>query len=423
MDFTAFDVHDITPTEGEYQFAVEQKLLKEATASTGLLAVAGARADYGTTKITIYAHQLRLQTFNQAAFCEVFIPLTEQGSNPRLEPGHEVSFVFGHKGLALAASTFPGAILNFRFSADTKILHIEQGETIARELTSARETFTDYHVRIGDKRRIGKVNPVILRQGVDYLEPFAKKDDVEANFSLIEFRNGSVVGGSPAAVGQFSSPLFHNLELKIKHEIIATLKKVLGRFNPEKTYLFETENYYILRDDHLFFGFERFLHKFPPLDKFWELSSEAFVRVPRSQLLTGLLTISLFRTEPDAFVRLHVEGAGLDTRLHLTTRNPADVASTTTLECSRQAHPSYAATATFPAWDLYLNVHAFIDIVTYFHSAHVQFEILGEKAVLVTDAGDGFEAKTLLAASPAEQVAKLKARVAQTKPGPGPKTR
>jgi hypothetical protein len=73
------------------QFAVEQKFLKEATAATGL-ATAGAHP-YGATNLTIYAHQLRLQTFNQAAFCEVFIPLTEQGSNPRLEPGHEISFV------------------------------------------------------------------------------------------------------------------------------------------------------------------------------------------------------------------------------------------------------------------------------------------------------------------------------------------
>jgi hypothetical protein len=418
-DFTAFDVHGITPTEGEYQFAVEQELLKEATAFTGLV----ASANYGNTKITIYAHQVRLQTFNQAAFCEVFIPLTEQGSNPRLEPGHEVSFVFEHAGLASAANTFPGAILNFRFSADTKILHIEQGETIARESTAARETFTDYHVKIGAKRLIGKVNPVILRLGVAYLQPFAKKDDVQANFSLIEFRGGSVVGGSAAALGQFSSTLFHSLQLKIKHEVIAILIKVLARFKPEQTFLWETETYYILRDENFYFGFERSTHSFPALERFWLMPSEAYVLVPRSQLLSGLLTISLFRTEPDHdFVQLHIEGAGSDTRLYMTTRNLAGVPSTTTLECSRQAYPRYTDTATFPVWDLYVNVHAFIKIVMRFDSAHVQFEILGDKAVLVSDAGDEFEAKTLLAASTAEQVAKLKAKSAQTKTGSGIKT-
>jgi hypothetical protein len=311
------------------------------------------------------------------------------------------------------------------FEARVRTLLRERDENFtegAREATSSRETFTDYHVKIGTKRLIGKVNPVILRQGVAYLQPFAKKDDVQANFSLLEFRDGSVVGGSAAALAQFSSPLFHNLQLKIKHEIIAILKKILARFNPEKTFLLETDSYYILRDDNIFFGFERYAHSFPPLEKFWLMPSEAYVLVPRSQLLTGLLTISLFRTEPDAFVQLRVEGVGNDTRLYMTTRNLADVPSTTTLECSRQAYPSYTTTATFPVWDLYLNVHAFINIVTCFDSAHVQFEILGDKAVLVSDAGDEFEAKTLLAASTAQQVAKLKARTAQTKAGSGTKT-
>src|SRR5271165_3764287 len=246
-DFTAFDVHDITPAEGEYLFAVEQKFLKEATAATAL-ATAGAYANYGTTKLTIYVHQLRLQTFNQAAFCEVFIPLTEQGSNPRLEPGHEISFLFDHAGLASIANIFPGAIINFRFAATTKMLHIEQGEVQAREVTFNPETFTDYHVKIGTKRLIGKVNPVMLRQGVAYLQPFARKDDVQANLSLIEFRDGCVVGGSAAALGMFTSSLFNNLQLKVKHEIIATLEKMLARFNPEKTFLLETDSYYILHD-------------------------------------------------------------------------------------------------------------------------------------------------------------------------------
>ena len=78
--------------------------------------------------------------------------------------------------------------------------------------------------------------------------------------------------------------------------------------------------------------------------------------------------------------------------------------------------------ATFPAWDLYVNVHAIIKIVTSFDSAHVQFEVLDSRALLVSDAGDGFEAKTLFAASTAEQVAKLKAKAAQTKAGSGTKT-
>jgi hypothetical protein len=89
------------------------------------------------------------------------------------------------------------------FEARVRTLLRERDENFtegAREATSSRETFTDYHVKIGTKRLIGKVNPVILRQGVAYLQPFAKKDDVQANFSLLEFRNGSVVGGSAAVV-------------------------------------------------------------------------------------------------------------------------------------------------------------------------------------------------------------------------------
>jgi hypothetical protein len=224
-----------------------------------------------------------------------------------------------------------------------------------------------------------------------------------------------------AALAQFSSPLFHNLQLKIKHEIIAILKKILARFNPEKTSWRPTATTSCgTTTSSSVSSATRTASRRSRNSS--SMPSEVYVLVPGSQLLTGLLTISLFRTEPDAFVQLHVEGVGNDTRLYMTTRNLADVPSTTTLECSRQAYPSYTTTATFTVWDLYLNVHAFINIVTCFDSAHVQFEILGDKAVLVSDAGDEFEAKTLLAASTAQQVAKLKARTAQTKAGSGTKT-
>ena len=189
----------------------------------------------------------------------------------------------------------------------------------------------------------------------------------------------------------------------------------MGRFNPEKTFLLETDSYYILRDDKLFFGFERYAHTFPDLKLFFKIPSDSYVLVPRAQLLTGLLTISLFCTDPEAFVQLRVEGAGNDTRLDMTTWNLAGVPSTTTLECSRQAHPGY--NPTFAIWDLYLNTHAFTKIVMAFDFAGVQFEILEFKAVLVSDVGHNFTAKTLLAASTGEQVAKQRARAAQTTAG------
>jgi len=415
-DFSEFNTPDYIPTAGEYVFSVEQKFLKAATSITRLTASA-SKSSFGTAKVTLFSSKMRLATFNQTAFSEVFIPV--HGEVQGIEEGKEISFIFDQNILAKIASTFVDAVITFIFNADKNLLVITSDKT-RLELSTAPETdFVKYHSKIGDPTYLNKINTEVLRKGLNYVASFVKKDDIQLNLSLIDVKDQMMVGGAYSAIGIFQSPAFLEIEFKVKYEIIGILEKIAGHFHDANTHLFETENFYILRDENLYFGFEKTTFNFPPVAQFFQAPTTGDqILIPRGQLLNSLYKLSVVSIDKDLLVQVKITGSGNDSEIYLATKDSTGKISEDTLQIYRGAEEDKD-----PAYDdreYYLNIAALIKIVNHFESANVQFREISGKAILIEDEDDLYQATTILsmlneAQVQAQKAAKDKAKLSASK--------
>lgn len=401
-DFSDFNSQDITPDTGEYNFSVEQKYLKEACSTTRL--TTSSRAAFGAVKVTIFRNKLRLATFNQAAFSEMLIPLSSPSTS--IEDGKEVSFIFDHSVLSKISTTFIDAIISGTFVAEKNLLVLRSGETRLELSTFPKTEFIEYHTKIGEPVLKSTINPEVLRKGVRYAAPFVKKDDIQLNLSLIDIRNGQVLGGGYASIGVFSTEALKNIDIKVKYENIKTFEAMLSKFNVENTHLFETDSFYIMRDENLYFGFEKTTFSFPPVDSFFKVQPDDFTLIPRAQFLNSLYKLSVVSIDRDLLVRLQLEGSGADAKITLTTKDSSGKQSRDILSVYR--NHAEGQKSTFEAWDVNVNIASLIKIIGHFESANVQLEKLANKALMVVDEGEGYKANTILSLLTEDQVQKVK---------------
>lgn len=404
-DFSDFNAQDVVPDDGTYVFSVEQKFLKEATAVTRL--TTAARGTFGVTKVTLFRDKLRLSTFNQTAFSEMLIPLHEK--TPSLADGQEISFIFDHAVLSKIANTFVDAIVSFQFIAEKHLLIITSGKTKLELSTFNKTDFTDYHAKLGSPEYKAQINPLTLRRGIQYAGTFVKKDDIQLNLSLIDVRDGQVLGGSYSAIGIYQAKALADQNVRIKYEVIQILDKILGKFHETNTHLFETDNYYILRDENLYLGFEKTEFSFPPVKAFLDIKATDHILVPRSNLLNALYKLSVVSVDRDLLVNIKLEGLGAQAVATLVTKDASGKESQDVLQVFRQA-ANGVDPASLEPWDININILAFIKIASHFESANVHLELLSGKAVAIKDSGDDFDATTILSLLNADQVAAVKAQ-------------
>lgn len=403
-DFTAFNAHDIVVTEGQYAFAVQQRHLKEATTITRFTTMV-SKGGFGAVKLTIYEDRLRLSTFNQAAFAEVFIPLEKKAEN--VSGGHEVSFIFDQNVLAKIAQSFVDAIIQFTYDAERSLLTITSGKTQLQLSTYAKIEFIDFHAKLGTPRYVAPLPTDTLRKAIGYSSLFVRKDDLQLNMSLLDVRDASVIGGNYASIGVFQTEEFSGLDFRVKYEIIKALEASLPRFDAANTHLFETDTFYIIRDANLYFGFEKTQSKFPAIAKFFELTAPDHVLIPRVQLLNALYKLSVVSVDRELLVRVQVEGAGTEAHLSLQTKDATGKTSRDDLAIVRNAN----GVSTYEPIDLYVNINAFIKVVSHFESANVQLEVLARKALVIKDEHEKeWQATTFLSALSEEAVAQQKAK-------------
>jgi len=82
---------------------------------------------------------------------------------------------------------------------------------------------------------------------------------------------------------------------------------MLGKFEGE-TRLTVTENYYIIRDLNLIFGFERCSYTFPSVEKLFNSKSETYARVNRDQLRNTLERLSTASMNENLLVEINISG-------------------------------------------------------------------------------------------------------------------
>jgi hypothetical protein len=405
-DFEIFNQADEEAVEGEYTFAVKQQELKEAVSVTKFT-VSSTNTRFGAVKITILPRGLKLSTFSQSSFSEIVIPLTEAGCPAVIKSDTPISFVFDHSLLSNIVAKFQDPIIYFTYQpradeSERGVLNVDsyvKGESPLRTVHSTYPLtdFTNYHAKTGKIKGLPSIpiSPEVLRKGLNYANLFIKKNDAYTALSVIEVRDGAVHSGFEGAIGVFKNPAF-DFELKVKYETKDIVEGMLGKFEGE-TRLTVTENYYIIRDLNLIFGFERCSYTFPSVEKLFNSKSETYARVNRDQLRNTLERLSTASMNENLLVEINISGEGSDGRITLSTRDDYGRVSSHQLVAVRKAIEEGVSSTQYPDWVMHVNIHAFIDVVNHFKSEHVDLEQrISGQAILIHDVVSGDDVQTLI---------------------------
>lgn len=396
-DFTDFDARDDITGEGEFEFSVEQRFLKEATRSTKLT-VGGSKDAYTTAQCTVFKDRMRIRTFNLSAFTEVIVPLSGEAVN--VEDGGEVTFIFDNVVLTRLADTIVGGVITFVLDAGKSLLEVHSGKTKLVLSTKERAAFVEYHSRLGRGVHVSAVNPQALKAALEFSTLFVKKDKVQLNYSLAEVRGGSVVGGSAASFGVYRSEGLEGFSLKVPFETLGILPKVLPRFNADNTHLFEFGDWYVLRDEALYFGWKKTSFAFPPVDRFFANPPDDFVLIPRSVFLNSLDRLSLVSANKELMVKLGVSGSGAEASLYLSTKDDAGRVSGDAMQVFRGAVDEGKGSA-FEPWEFSIHLGQLCRSLNHFSTANVRVEVIrgaAGGAICLQDMGESYAASTVLAA-------------------------
>lgn len=404
-DFTDFSVSDYTPSEGEYTFSVEQKWLRESTGVMKMVSAISSRGQGGGLKVTLYRGKIRLSTFNQAAFGEIFLPVFSGLRD--LE--QEVSFIFDLGVLAKIASSFGDAVIGFTYDAGKSLLTLQAGQTRLELSTYPPEDFVNYHDKLEEPTLISRLDPVAFKSALKYAGTFVKKDDISANLAIVDIRDGLVIGGSASSVGLYSSKFLEGLNFKVKYEVLGVLEKLLARFHATNTHLFDAGNFYLLRDENMFLGFEKSQFEFPSVDTFRNAELVESLLVPRPELIGSLNKLSVVSIDRDMQVCMSINGSGKDVEFSLSTTDSSGRKSTDRLQAHRSAEGDFTP-ADLKKQVFYVGLHALLKICGHFETANIAIKMNKEgatRAIFIEDGDDEtYSARTVMIVMTPEQMEK-----------------
>ena len=398
QDFTVFNQIDEESVSGEYSFYIEHHELEDAIGTTSQT-VSCSNTRKGYVKLMVFQNRIKFSTFDQSTFSEIVIPLVGECSAIK-DPKGSVSFVLDHLVLSNAISNCDEPIMNFTYTPEKSSLFVrkDQGSEGLTWTTYPLSEFTNYHAKIGtsfgDKL---KINPKVLQDGLRYADLFIKKDNAQTALSLIEVRDSAVHSGDQNAIGVYKSVGLAGLSMRIKYEIKDIVESMLGRFKQDNSYLFVTENHYIVRDENRFFGFEKCHETFPLVDNVFNKRSDTSVFIPRGPLLKTLNWISQ-PMDRDLRVEVRVTGAGADTMIFLKTKDPSGKPSNGKLKAERKSNREDVSLP-YEDWGMEVSFKSLKDLVDHFQTsktANVHWEILGGKVLLVRESDPDYDAKSLL---------------------------
>lgn len=379
-------------TEGEHTFSVDTKYLKYAC---GVLkhVSSGSKIAPNLVKIVIFENQLKIVGYNQITFTEIFIPLTKNSS---VRKGEEVSFIFDYPTLAKLVVSFEKHILEFTYRAEKELLIIISGATRLEISTQEETKFVRFHNKLLDITPIECVlNMETLQTALEYISLFLKKEDNPA-LSLLECRESAFLGGCSTAIIKFSSETFENVPLKFKQDCVTSLCKVLPFFSPTKVKLFETKNYFILRDQNLYFGIEKTELNFPSVKKLLASKIEESYVIPRANLLAALVKLSVVTVGGDSsFVEWKISQKSIDSILTLSIIDVSGKVSKDVIPIQRARTEEVPEEHSF-----FLNFNILSKIISFFEkSSEVYVEKIPEKGVVFKDRGASFFTSTILSVS------------------------
>lgn len=377
LDFTDFNAKSERIISGEYIFEVEQKFLKEATKIIGF----SSPSSSGLVTITMFKDKIKLASFNTSVFLEEFIPLVNPNANI-----DKISFHFDRELLNKVALKFVDSKIKFKYMAEKGILVVCSGNTRLELAVSVDlNLIVDYHLKLNNPTYLGKVNTERLKDAVKYLSYFVQKEGAKKNLLQADCMNKVLYGGSYTSVGIYKSRKFEHMNFKVKHEQLGSLVKILSNFNPKNTHFFETENYYLLRDENMYFGFDKSKYTFPSIEKFLKIKlSEDIIVIDRAKLIESLSKLSIVLSKSGSLVRFKIFKEADGTSLFkLFVRDASGKISTDILKIVREKGENEL--------EFIIDLDSFMKVISHFTSEKVCLQYVLNKALVIKDSAKDYE--------------------------------
>ena len=139
-------------------------------------------------------------------------------------------------------------------------------------LIALNDIITDELVAsLGTITEVAVFDPKTLHRGLYHARLFAKRRTANRNLTVIEARNGAVLGADVTGFCMFESPALRDVALRVGLKQIGVFRRVLINLDPVTVRLLDCPTHHILQDHLTFFAWPKTDAVFPALERLMKL--------------------------------------------------------------------------------------------------------------------------------------------------------
>jgi hypothetical protein len=324
-------------------------------------------------KFNLFKNKLKLSLFCQFSFIEIILPLLGEFNSEGVDQKENIFFTLDFNIMFKISQEFVDSNLKVRFDSEKNLIQVFSNQT-KLELEANKERAIEYHTKIQGIKYIKKVDLNIIQESIKYISHFVCKNNLQKFLSLAEFRDSYLCGGSYSNIGVYQSDKFENLHFKVSYENLSLLSRLPNYFNLENTHLFETEDYFIFRDENLYLGIEKVNFSFPSIEKFLNFKSNETIILSRENLLSSIRKLAIV-LEDGVKINFKISRGN---NLKLWVKDLSGKVSTDNMEIQRKDEK-------FEDIEFSIELEPFRKVLNHFKNPNVYLELIDTKALILID--------------------------------------
>jgi hypothetical protein len=324
-------------------------------------------------------------------FSETVLPLRGYATGVTKE--QPISFTVPSDDLETAGYAVDDMV-TFTYRPEQARVQIVAGNFERPLVTRSVDSFKDFdEATIGalDPGSRRTIDPQLVGTAIDYVAPVVSENQTEEHYSLIEFREGRLVGGSRGTIAVFAAARLDGLDTRIRYRFIHPVRTVLTGLDGEAA-LFETPRFYIIRDRETAFGFEKTHKSFPYITHMLSpRSARDRIALDRKRLVHSMLALEAWLGSDAAIVRFQCSKGFRQGRLSFVGQSEDGKKIKVSLHGQRMDDIDDPVTAFLPARRLRVAAEAF-------DAPYLYMDLYAaENRVIVDEEEKNFHARTLIA--------------------------
>lgn len=367
-EFQFFNLKGKVLRSGEYAFS-----MLSDNFTTGIQACSVVGGEH--LQVTVFPNSVKFAAFHAQAFVEKFLPAV------LVTPWQEYYvFLLPLKKLQkLSSHLGSGETLTFQYSPQKTFLQITCESSTLEFSTPSPQYFIDYHQKLDKLTPAGDFPAHLLREGLQFVSKFSVHDKIEHRLNLAEVKEGLVLAGGRFSIGMYQNSALNKIRFGIKDSLISTTEKILGLFDEQQIFVFNSPSFILLRNEDTYFGIEKYNFTFPNVQSFLNVNSgeKSFVCCKLS-LLKALYKLEVFADEKNCILQLKIIPEGEQGTLHLTLQDMSGKVAKDCISVSKH-------TLGIQEQNFQVNIKELIKILDLYSGGDVEFFESYGKALLIFD--------------------------------------